>query len=166
MRMLWIALFSFHYKKQINDILSCAAIQARQGDLLHFRQQVERSNSIFRRKSRHQSRQFFRAIVSKKPVRSSPWDSCSIVVFNIQTKSAVIWKSCPYHPQREIDIRMLLYKAHVHITVELEPHTRPSVVGEYVENAVSGPAISPPILFSIMGIIAAPWRNFTVFIQL
>ena len=32
MRMLWIALFSFHYKKQINDILSCAAIQARQGD--------------------------------------------------------------------------------------------------------------------------------------
>ena len=32
MRMLWIALFSFHYKKQINDILSCAAIPARQGD--------------------------------------------------------------------------------------------------------------------------------------
>ena len=32
MRMLWIALFSFRYKKQINDILSCAAIPARQGD--------------------------------------------------------------------------------------------------------------------------------------
>ena len=32
MRTLWIVLFSFHYKKQINDILSCAAIQARQGD--------------------------------------------------------------------------------------------------------------------------------------
>ena len=32
MRTLWIGLFSFRYKKQINDILSCAAIQARQGD--------------------------------------------------------------------------------------------------------------------------------------
>ena len=32
MRTLWIVLFSFHYKKQINDILSCAAIPARQGD--------------------------------------------------------------------------------------------------------------------------------------
>ena len=32
MRTLWIVLFSFRYKKQINDILSCAAIPARQGD--------------------------------------------------------------------------------------------------------------------------------------